>query len=71
MSKKKVSKKVEDKKEEIKTFYRIERKNGGWTLVTIAINESGQMVFSIDTVEDVLSNILYKLERKIRREHGL
>lgn len=69
---KKTNKTEEIKKEESKkTFYRIERLNGAWSLIEIEVNESGKVVSSKQCPEDVLPNILFQFEDKLRVEHGL
>lgn len=67
-TRKKVEKQEAQNAPEIKRLYRIERENGGWILVHVDMNEEGKVVGMGKSVEDVLPNILYKLEKAIRDE---
>ena len=70
MAKKKV-KKEEVVADVVKQLYRVERINGGWSLVTVKVNQNGQVLSTTVTPEDVLPNILYKLEQAVREEYEI
>lgn len=71
-TKKKVTKKpVEKKPVATKTFHRMERINGGFAIITITVDETGTVIKSEQSVEDVFGNAMHVLKRMIKDDHGL
>jgi hypothetical protein len=72
-----MAKKVQKKKQSdpvpdvVKTFYRVQPKKGGWTLVTVKINQDGEILESNQSEEDILVHTLYRLERLVKDEFGV